>query len=97
VFKETTKIGRRGTIVIPATLRRRLGLKDGDILVAEEVDGGVLLRPAVAIALETYSPERRAEFLLNNAVDRDDYARAVREVRDMGVDPDAIAHTPPTT
>ena len=96
MFKETTKIGRRGTIVIPATLRRRLGLKDGDILVAEEVDGGVLLRPAVAVALETYSPERRAEFLLNNAVDRDDYARAVREVRDMGVDPEGIAHTPPT-
>ena len=63
MFKETTKIGRRGTIVIPALLRRRLGLKDGDILVAEEVDGGVLLRPAVAVALETYSPERRAEFL----------------------------------
>ena len=96
MFKETTKIGRRGTIVIPATLRRRLGLKDGYILVAEEVDGGVLLRPAVAVALETYSPERRAEFLLNNAVDRDDYARAVREVRDLGVDPEGIAHTPPT-
>lgn len=82
-------------MVIPAALRRRLGLKDGDILVAEEASGGVLLRPAVALPVESYSPERRAEFLLNNAMDRDDYVRAVREVRAMGLDPDAIEHAPP--
>ena len=35
------------------------------------------------MAVETYSPRRRAEFLLNNAVDGTDYKRAVREVQQL--------------
>lgn len=92
---ETTKVGKRGTIVIPAELRRRLGLEEGTLVVAEEREGGVLIRPAVALPLETYSPERRAEFLLSNAVDAEDYARAVREVEKLGLDPDEIPHKKP--
>lgn len=92
---ETTKVGKRGTVVIPAKLRRRLGLEEGTLVIAEEREGGVLLRPAVALPVETYSPERRAEFLLSNAADADDYARAVREVRRLGLDPDEIPHEKP--
>jgi len=36
-----------------------------------------------------------AEFLLNNAVDADDYESALAEVREMGIDPDIIAHVKP--
>jgi hypothetical protein len=42
-----------------------------------------------------YSDERTAEFLLSNAVDADDYARAREDVRAMGLDPDAVAHRKP--
>jgi hypothetical protein len=42
-----------------------------------------------------YAPERRAAFLLANAVDADDYARAVREVRNLGLDPARIPHDKP--
>lgn len=90
--KETTKVGRRGTVVIPARLRRRLGLQEGALAILEERDDGVLIRPAVALPLERYTPERRAEFLLSNAVDAEDYARAVKIVRHLGVDPDATRH-----
>ncbi len=46
--------------------------------------------------LERYTPERRAEFLLSNAVGGEDYARAEEEeVRKMGLDPAAIAHHKP--
>lgn len=38
---------------------------------------------------------RRAGFLLSNAVDAQDYARAVEEVRRMGQDPDTIGHVRP--
>ncbi len=41
---------------------------------------------------ETYTPERKAEFLLNNAVDEADYALAREKVRRMGLDPDDIPH-----
>ena len=95
-MSETTKIGKRGAVVIPAALRRRLGLEEGTLVIAEEREGGVLIRPAVALPVETYSPERRAEFLLSNAVDADDYAQAVREVRRLGLDPERIPHKKPT-
>ena len=45
--------------------------------------------------IEEYSPERKAEFLLSNAVDKVDYAWAVREVRKLRVDPDAVPHESP--
>jgi hypothetical protein len=45
--------------------------------------------------LEDYTPERIAEFLLNNAVGPEDYATAVEEVRKLGIDPATIPHTPP--
>ncbi len=43
----------------------------------------------------SYNDERTAEFLLSNAVDAEDYARAREEVRSMGLDPDAVAHRKP--
>lgn len=89
---ETTKLGKRGTVVIPASIRRRYGFREGDLVITEERDDGVLLRPAVAVPIETYSPERRAEFILSNAIDREDYKRALQEVRKMGLDPNKIPH-----
>ena len=45
--------------------------------------------------VEGYSAERKAEFLLSNAVDEVDYLWAVGEVRKLGVDPDAVPHERP--
>ncbi len=92
---ETGRIGKRGTLVIPARLRRRFGLKEGSLVIAEETPAGLLIRPAAAVAVEYYTPERRAEFLLSNAVDARDYRRALAEVRKLGVDPEDIPHRKP--
>lgn len=45
----TVRVGKRGTVVLPARLRRRLAMDDDSLLVAEELAGGILLRPAVAV------------------------------------------------
>ncbi len=92
---ETTRVGKRGTIVIPARLRRRFGITEGALVIAEERKEGVLIRPAAAVPLEIYTPARRAEFLLSNAVDAKDYARALKAVRKMGLDPETIPHRKP--
>ena len=65
------------------------------MIVAEEAQYGVLLRPAVVVPVELYTPERKAEFLLTNATTADDYRRAAAEVRRMGLDPAKIAHRKP--
>jgi AbrB family looped-hinge helix DNA binding protein len=91
----TSRMGKRGTIVVPAELRERYGLSEGALVIAEGREDGILLRPAVAIPIEIYTPERRAEFLLTNAVDDEDYRAIVKEVRAMGLDPDDIPHRRP--
>lgn len=92
---ETSKVGKRGTVVIPASLRRRFGIQEGSLVIAEERPEGVLIRPAAALPVEIYTPERRAEFLLSNAVDAEDYARARKAVQKLGLSPDAIPHYNP--
>jgi AbrB family looped-hinge helix DNA binding protein len=91
----TCRVGKRGTIVVPVKLRERYGLDEGVLVIAEAREDGILLRPAVAVPVELHSPERRAEFLMSNAVDDDDYREAVDEVRRMGLDPDSIPHRKP--
>ena len=88
--QSTSRVGKRGTVVIPAALRRRFGIEEGSLVIAEDREEGIPIRPAATISLEIYTPERRAEFLLSNAVDEEDYARAKEEVRKMGLDPDVI-------
>ncbi|MEX1182066.1 MAG: AbrB/MazE/SpoVT family DNA-binding domain-containing protein [Gemmatimonadota bacterium] len=92
---ESSRIGKRGTLVIPVSLRRRFGLTEGDAVIAEETEDGILIRPAITLAIESYSAERRAEFLLSNATDEDDYARAREAVEELGLDPDSIPHARP--
>lgn len=92
---ETSKVGKRGTIVVPAVLRRKFGIEEGRLIVAEERPDGILIRPAVAVPVEIYSPERRAEFLLSNAVDTADYKAAVAAVKKMGLNPSRISHRKP--
>jgi bifunctional DNA-binding transcriptional regulator/antitoxin component of YhaV-PrlF toxin-antitoxin module len=92
---ETTKVGKRGTVVIPVGMRRKYGFEEGSLIVAEPRAEGVLLRPVVTLPLEIYTPERKAEFLLNNAITREDYEWAVKEVRKLGLDPETIPHERP--
>ena len=92
---ETVKLGSRGTLVIPARLRKALGIDDGALLILEQTAQGFTVRPAVAMPVEIYTPERKAEFLLSNSVDATDYATARKLVKELGLDPDAIPHERP--
>lgn len=92
---DTVKIGRNGTLVIPAKMRRRLGLAEGELVLIEETENGLTIRPAVAMPVEIYSPERRAELILNNAMDGADYEAACESVRKMGLNPEDIPHDRP--
>ena len=92
---ETSRVGKRGAIVVPARMRRRFGIDEGSLVIAEERDDGILIRPAVAVPVEIYTPARVAEFLLSNAVDAKDYRAAVRAVRKLGISPETVAHRRP--
>lgn len=92
---ESARVGKRGAIVVPARLRKRFGIEEGSLVTAEERDDGILIRPAILVPVEKYSPERKAEFLLSTATSDADYRRARKTVLQLGLDPDSIPHERP--
>ena len=92
---ESARVGKRGAIVVPAKLRKRFGIEEGSIVTAEARDDGILIRPAAIVPVEKYSSERKAEFLLNNAINSDDYREARKAVQKLGLDPDTVPHKKP--
>ncbi len=46
MMKETGRVGKSGVFTIPAALRERFDLQDGSMLIAEEREDGIFLRPA---------------------------------------------------
>jgi AbrB family looped-hinge helix DNA binding protein len=90
---EIIRIGKRGTIVLPAALRRQFGLEEGSVVLAEIRDEGIVLCPAIVVPAD--SQQRRAEILFSTAANEKDYSRAQKEVRRMGIDPAKIRHRKP--
>jgi AbrB family looped-hinge helix DNA binding protein len=93
---EAVKVGKRGTIIVPAKLRKRYGIEEGSLVTAEPLEEGVLIRPAIVVPIERYTPERKAEFLLSTATTNKDYLRARKEVKRLGLNPDSIPHRHPS-
>jgi AbrB family looped-hinge helix DNA binding protein len=60
--KATLTLTSRGVLTLPAKIRRALGLKADDQLIAETTAEGLLLRPAVTLPIEIYSEKRIREF-----------------------------------
>jgi AbrB family looped-hinge helix DNA binding protein len=92
---EAVKVGKRGAILVPSKLRKRYGIKEGALFTAEAREDGVLIRPARILAVEKYTPERKAEFLLSTATSEADYRQARDAVKKLGLDPDSVAHRRP--
>ena len=61
-MKATLTLSNRGVVTLPAKLRRALGLRPDDQLIAETTPEGLLLRPAVTLPIEIYSEKRIREF-----------------------------------
>lgn len=61
-MQATLSVSGRGLIALPAAMRKAAGIRPQDILIAETTAEGILLRPAVTLPVEIYSPERIADF-----------------------------------
>jgi hypothetical protein len=94
----TVKSDDLGAVSIPPDLLRTIGVPPKSP-VKIEVQGACIViwsgADASPMDVEIYTPERKAELLLNNAVDADDYAEVLGIVRGMGLDPSSIPHERP--
>lgn len=57
-MRENVIVSSRGSVSLPGRMRKRLGIKPGDILIVEERGNELVLRPAAVIELDTYSDEQ---------------------------------------
>ncbi len=91
---KTIVMGKRGTVVIPAKIRRSLHLDEGSAIQLVQRDNTIVMSPIAkqASEVEIYTPERLAEFFLNNVMTREGYLEARKDVEAMGIDPDSIDH-----
>ena len=59
---EIAQLSGRGTVTLPASLRRTLGLAEGDVFTVRVENGAVILTPAVLTEIERYTDGREREF-----------------------------------
>lgn len=74
--KPIVQVSSRGSITLPATVRRQLGLADGDVLTVEIRDGAVVLTPAHVTEVELYTDERLREFERSASMSPEELRRA---------------------
>jgi antitoxin PrlF len=59
---ENLVVSGRGQITLPAVLRKRLGIRPGDVVILEDRGGEIVLKPAVVLEIDTYTDEQIAEW-----------------------------------
>lgn len=71
---ENLIVSARGQLTLPAKLRKRLGIEPGGVVVAEEKDGALVLRPAMVMPVRIYTDEEIAEWTADDAMSEADLA-----------------------
>ena len=72
---ETLVVSSRGQVTLPATLRKRLGISPGDVLIVEDRDGELVFKPAAVFEMEHFTDEQIAEWDREDALSVDERAR----------------------
>ena len=54
-MRQTLIVSDRGQLTLPASLRKRFGIKDGGAIILEERDNELVLKPAMVLEVEMYT------------------------------------------
>jgi len=77
-MKETLVVSGRGQITLPAVVRKRFGLKGGDVVILEDRGNELVLRPGTVVEIELYTDEQIAEWDADDTLSEDERSRIVR-------------------
>jgi AbrB family looped-hinge helix DNA binding protein len=61
-MSETLVVSSRGQITLPAALRKRLGIRSGDVVILEERGNEVVLKLGIVFEVQHYSDEQIAQW-----------------------------------
>jgi AbrB family looped-hinge helix DNA binding protein len=79
---ELAKISTRGQITLPLSIRKRLGVNDGDKVVFLEENGHVIVENALTIELKI-SPEPQAQALVSTGQKQQSRTDAIKKIRKL--------------
>jgi len=76
----TLVVSSRGQITLPATTRKRMGIKGGDVVILEERSGELVLKPGVVLEIRNYDDDRIAQWDADDRLDDDERRRIMNAV-----------------
>ena len=74
-MNETLVVSSRGQITLPATLRKRLGIKGGDVMILEDRGDEVVLKPGMVVELQLYGDEQVTRWDAEDALSDEERTR----------------------
>jgi len=77
--RQTIIVSDRGQVTLPQEIRKRLGIKAGTALVAEEEGGKVVLRLAAVTPVEIYTDEEIQGWLVADKVSDKERKRILKK------------------
>jgi len=76
----TLVVSSRGQITLPATTRKRMGIKGGDVVILEERSGELVLKPGGVLEIRNYDDDRIAQWDTDDRLDDDERRRIMNAV-----------------
>ena len=77
---KVSKVQAKGQVTIPVEIRRKLGLKQGDLVAFEETEEGVLIKPQEVIAMDALNKIGAA--LKERGISLEELIESGRDIRD---------------
>ena len=73
-------VQKKGQVTIPAEIRNRWGLKEGDYVAFTETENGVMITPGEVLAMEAL--DRIGEALQERGISLEEILKSGREIRE---------------
>ena len=59
---QTLVVSSRGQITLPASTRKRFGIKSGDVVILENRGGEIVIKPGMVLEVQHYSDDQIAQW-----------------------------------
>ena len=72
---QTLVVSGRGQITLPATTRKRFGIKGGDVVILEDRGGEIVLKPGIVLEVQHYGDDQIAQWDAHDRLEDEERAR----------------------
>ena len=79
-MSDTLIVSERGQITLPASIRKRYGIKGGSALIIEERNNELLLKPAAVMELDIYSDSQIADWDKADQLSKSERERIIQKL-----------------